>query len=409
MSENSVNYRYWLVKTSNMGQIADITSRFHDKQSQLMLNQGGTVSGWMHLEDPKCALVEEHKTSILYYRNGKAQWSGEIFNCEESTESLQLKITAMGWFEILNRRDVHTGFEWKEMAIKASGRTIFRYSAEKHERELEEIEEKYEQVLAEGFYVPIATESAQQLFYADTPMAEIANDLIIRANIDSPTLITVGSVAPTNSINLTIQQFQNVGEQITKLTAIESGFDFEIDPLTRKFNTYREEIKGGIAGKGVDRGTGVRFTYPGNCLNVNRKAEGTKTQNRTEAIGQYSIGKSESVSSKLENGLFEGTVSAPEVVNLNILIAYATVETLTLEKPFTVVTFNPRSVNKADSRSVPQFGEEYEIGDIVYAVVEKGPRLRIGLSSPQAVRIYGLTLECDENGVEKITSIQTVY
>lgn len=406
MASPSVKHKWWLAKTSNLGKILDLTSRMHNKNLQLMLNQGGTGTGYLHLEDSKSALIEEHKTSLLCYRNNEAIWSGEIFNCIENTESLQLQITAKGWFELLNKREIHTGYEWYEMAIKASGREIVRYPVVEHETELAKIEAQYNEVVAEGFYTPVATESAQQLFYANTPMAEIANDLIIRANIDVPTLITIGEVAPTNSINLTLQQFQNVGEEITKLTAIESGFDFNIDPLTRKFNTYRNEIKGGIAGLGVDRGPGVRFTHPGNC-DVTRTATGTKTQNRTEAVGEYSVGKSESIQSIQENGLFEGIVSAPEVINLNILNALATVETLTLEKPFTVITFTPRSVNKEGG--VPRPYEQYEIGDIVYAVVKRGPRLQIGLKTPQPVRVFGFTLAIEDSGVEKISNIQTTY
>ena len=412
MTEPNVIWKYRLVKTSNMKLISDLTTGFHDKNNQFMLNQGGTVEGWMHLEDDRTDYVEEHKTALLLYRNNRAIWSGEVSDCEDNADNEQnstLKITSLGWFERLNRRVVHTGYEWKEMAIKASGRTIARLPAEDHEKELENIETQYNEVLAEKFYVPVATESAQQLFYANTPMALIANDLLIRANIDYPTLITVGEVAPTNSINLTINQFQNVGKQITILTAIESGFDFEIDPLTRKFNTYRNEITAGIAGKGINRGQKVRFTFPGNCVKVNRKSQGTKTQNRTEAVGEYSIGKSESVQSIQENGLFEVVDSLPEVVNLNILNAYAAIETFTLEKPFKVITFAPRAVNNSESYSVPRPYEDYEIGDIVYCKIEKGPRFIIGVEGLQAVRIFGFTINISEVGTEHIENLQTIY
>lgn len=394
-----------------MSQITEITGA-HQKLFQLMLNHSGTFTNWMHLEDSNTQYIEEHKTCYVVYRNSVPIWSAPIYQCIENADNnlnATLNITAMGWFELLNKRIVHTGYEWKEMAIKASGRTIISRPIAEHEKESEEIETLYNDVISEGFYVPIATESAQQLFYANIPMAEIANDLIIRANIDVPTGITIGLVAPTNSINLTIQQFSNVGEQITKLTSIESGFDFDIDPLTKKFNTYRDIVRAGVTGKGVDRGSKIRFTYPGNCVLVSRSSDGTKTQNRTEAIGEYSIGKSESTQSINENGLFEDTVSAPEVVNLNILNAYAAVETIYLEQPFKIITFNPRAVTDLKSHAVPRPFEDYEIGDIVYAVVQKGPRFQIGLKNPQPVRVYGFNLELSDNNVENVTRIQTVY
>lgn len=420
-----VQWNWWLCKTSNLGQIAELNSA-HSKNLQLMLNQAGTGTFWMHLEDPKSYAVEEHTTSIIAYRNGKAKWSGEIFKTVEECDNQNkatINVTAMGWFEILNRRLVHTGLEWEEMATTASGRTIIRYppspsmTQEIKEKqrtiEIEGIQTQYKEVVAEAFYTPLATESSQQLFYNNKPMALIMNDLIIRANIDSPTLITIGEIAPTNSINLTVNQFQNVGEQITKITALESGPDFNIDPLTRKFNTYRNEFfegKEGLAGLGKNRGSGIRFTFPGNCLSVNKSTDGIKTQNRTEVTGPMGVAKAENVASREENGLFEAVDSLPEVYNTNILIAYATIETETLEKPFTIITFSPKAVAQSDipTPAVPRPFEDYEIGDIVYAVIKKG-RLQIGLKTPQAVRVFGFTTMIEDSGTEKISNLQTTY
>jgi|ERR1700722_1539601 len=411
MSSPNVKYDWWLCKTKGLEQITQLSSA-HDKQLQLALDQGGTGTFWLHIEDKKTAYIEEHKTSVLVYRNKKPLWSGEVFDCLENVDNANnftLQVTVLGWFELLNKRMIHTGYEWKEMAVKASGRTIIKYPSEEHEKELEEIQKQYEAVVAEGFYTPLATESAQQLFYSNTPSAEIINDLIIRANIDVPTGITIGEIAPTESLNKEFQQFNNVGESIMKLVNLESGCDFNIDPLTRKFNTYRNEIRGGIAGLGIDRGSGVRFTYPGNCVLANRSSKGTKTQNRTEAVGQYSIGKEESLQSIEENGLFEAQDSLPEETHVQILNAYAAVETLTLERPFKIITFNPRAVNNSQSHAVPRPFEDYEIGDIVYAVIKKGPRFVVGIPTPQAVRIFGFNINISDDGVEKITGIQTTY
>ena len=373
-----------------MALISDLTTRLHSKQLQIILNQPGTATCWMHLEDNKAHLVEEHKTALALFRNNSPIWSGPIFKCVEKSDNSQqndqLQITAMGWFQLLNKRIVHTGKEWEEMLVKSG-----------------------------AGYVPLAAESAQQLYYGKleepfgVPMAFIANDLLQRANLDVPTLITLGETAPTNSINLTVQQFQNVGEQITKLTAIESVFDFIVDQVTRQFSTYRNEISGGIVGLGVDRGPGVKFTYPGNCVAAERSSDGTRTQNRTEAIGQYGIGREESVSSIQENGLFEVAESLPEVKEQNILNAYAAVETFTLENPFKIITITPRAVNNSGSFSVPRPFEDYEVGDIVYTKIIKGKRFRVGVNYQQPIRIFGMTVNIDDNGVEKISNIQTTY
>lgn len=381
---SSVDYRFWLVRSSDLGQIADLTTNTHNKDLQLALNQGGTFNCNMNLLDDKCIYVEEHKTAFIIYRNQRDIWSGPVFDCVEESDasSDSLKITAMGWFELFNKRILHTGEEFEKMIAKSK-----------------------------STYVPLGEESSQELVYANKPMSFIAADLINRANIDVPTGVTLGEVPETNSINLRLQQFESIGQQLTKLTAIESGFDFEIDPLTKKFNMYYNEIRGGIVGKGIDRGSRVRFTYPGNCSKAVRTSRGTKTQNRTEVIGTYGVGKDEEITSIQENGLFENSVSLSDVVNENILIAYAVSETLTLAYPFKVITFQPKSLSEIDNKTptVPRPFEDYEIGDIGYTIIKKGKRFQVGLQNPQPVRLFSFNIGVDDNARETISNIQTTY
>jgi hypothetical protein len=411
MSEPNVRWSWWLCKSSNLAQIADLTSA-HSKHLQLFLNQPGSATFWLHLEDERTKYIEEHKTCIVCYRNGKAVWSGPIFKCVENadnTSNATLQVTVLGWFELLNRRIVHTGREWEEMAVRYSGKTP--------SSEEKALKEQYEIVLSEKLYTPASTESALQLYYGKTsepfgiPRNEIAVDLINRANIDVPTGITIGLNPEVSSLNYTVPQFHPVGELITQLTSIENSFDFNIDPITRKFNIYYNQIKANTTmyGLGQDRGQGVRFTYPGNCVLVNRAADGTKTQNRTEAQGQFGVGKAESLSSISENGLFEKSESLTDVVNIDILIAYANIQVATLEQPFKILTFNPRPVNNSESYGVPRPFEDYEIGDICYATVSKGPRFKVGYPNPQPVRIFGMSVDIGDDGVERVSQIQTVY
>lgn len=415
MSFPNVDWSWWLCRKSDLGQIADLTACAHNKKLELMLNRAGKVTCSLDLENENTKYIEELTTCLICYRNTKPIFGGPIYICNENTEGSKLEITAQGWYEYFNKRLIHTGLEWQEMAIEASERPILRYPSSERETELKEIESQYESVLAEKFYVPVATESAQQLYYGKltepygVPGAYIINDIINRANIDVPTGITLGTVAPTESVNQTLQQFANAGEQINKLISLESGPDFYIDPITRKFSTYRNEIRGGIAGLGVDRGSGIRFTYPGNCISVSRNSDGTKTQNRTEVTGLYGEAKYERTYSIEKNGLFEVADSLPEETIVGYLAAYAAIETNTLEEPFKIINFNPRSVNDGKSHSVPRPFEDYEIGDIVYCTIEKGPRFRVGLQSPQPVRIYGLTVSISDDGVETISNIQTTY
>jgi hypothetical protein len=410
----SVSWRFWLCRSFDLGQIAELTTNAHQKKLNLILNQAGICTFWMHLEDEKCQYIQEHTTCIVAYRNGKAIWSGPIYKATELANETTntLSVTAFGWFQNIIKRIVHTGLEWEEIVVIASGRSIIRYPEEK-EKEIAEIEAIYVEVVASGFYTPLATESALELFYSveKSQFSSIAADIITRANIDSPTLFTVGLVPEMNSLNFKIPRFHPVGELITQLASIESGFDWHIDPLTRKFNIYWNEIRGGIAGLGRDRGAGVRFTFPGNCTSAERTGDGTKTQNRTEAVGQYGVGKSEDVESVSEYGLFEASENLSDVVNIDILIAYAQAQDEYLKVPFKVISFIPKSINSEDLKTaqVPRPFEDYEIGDIVYTTIEKGNRFKVGIENPQPVRIYSMDVEIDDSGTEKISSIQTTY
>jgi hypothetical protein len=397
----SVDWRWWLVRTSDLGKIVELSSA-HSKNLKIMLNQAGSATFWLHLLDPLTEYVEEHTTSVICYRNTVPIWSGEVINVNEESSATSdvMNVTVMGWYYLFSKRSLHTGKEF--------------------------IEEMLPKAIAEGRvtgYTEIGTESATQLTYGEyprgsgiyqgVPMAVIAADLINRANIDVPTYITLGPIPETtNSINLPLQQFQNIGEQITKITNIESGFDWYIDPITRKFNMIRNTVRGNIVGLGVDRGSGVKFTYPGNCEKASRSKEGTKTINRVEAIGQnFNVGKSESLSSIIENGLFETDMSLSDVSQESILIAYATVEVATLEKPFTIISFIPKSVGPEDTviSGVPRPFEDYNLGDIVYCTIERGPKFIVGKPNPQPIRVYGIELEIDDNGREIVKSIQTTY
>lgn len=387
-----VDWRFWLVNASNLSQIADITSILKSKQLVLQLNSAGKLTGQMNLLQPITASIVEHQTAIIAYRNGTPVWSGPIFTTKESSNATSdiLTITAMGWFQILNQRIIHTGAEFQAMKGTQP-------------------------------YSGIGTESATQIVYAAQQMRAIAHDLLLRANIDVPTSMSVGLAPNTNAVNLTLQQFQPVGQQILRLANVESGFDFDVDPITRALNVYYQTVVAGVTGKGVDRGRGILFTYPGNCSDAERDKDGTHTANRYEAIGQnVGVGRADDLVSQQQNGLFEDQGSLSDVVDNNILIAYANAEIVVRAQPWTVITVTPRPASAAiDTPTAAQYGtkigavpqpfQDYGIGDIVYAVIRRGPRMQIGVQTPQALRVFGFTISIDDSGIERVSGLQTTY
>lgn len=411
----AVDWRWFLCRSSDMAQIAELNA--HSKNLQVQLNNQGKATCWIHLLDAATADVVVHQTALRCDRNGQTVWSGPIYRAQETSQAQQgqnegqdqLQITALGWYQILNQREVHTGAEFQAMLSGPNGAA---WQA------------------ANGSYTSLGIDTATQLTYSasqfpSTTDAEIIFDLLNRANIDSPTLITPGNVygSPIQR-NLTLQRFQNVGQQITQLSNVESGVDFVIDPLTRKMHLYGPGASPSPSisnGYGVDRGQSVLFTYPGNCTMAQRTQDGTKTANRIEAIGQYGVGRADDLTSQTANGLLEDQGSLSEVVDPNILAAYANAEVVVRKDPWTIITFNPRGVMYSDNTAtgVPRPFQDYNLGDIAYCVIDRGPRFQIGTIldstgkrigiNPQATRIYGWTLQIDDNGVEKVSSIQTTY
>lgn len=390
-----------------MEQIAELA--VYTRQLQPQLNSGGTVTGWTHLLDPKSALVQKHKTALRTDRNGKTVWSGPIFKTNETSQEAsgnneegqdQLQITAMGWLQNLNQRLIHTGAEFQSMLDGPNG---IAWQEEN------------------GAYVPIGEDEATTLAYSATENpattdAAIIFDLLDRANIDAPTGITRGNIygEPVQR-NLTLQRLQNLGQQITQLVNVEAGCDIYVDPVTRQMHLFGPGASStpDIAnGMGVDRGEGIRFTYPGNCIQATRSGDGTQTANRMYGIGQFGVGRADDVTSQSNlEGLFEAADSLSDVVDTNILIAYANVEVTVRAYPWTIITLTPRGLTADDdvNPGVPRPYDDYFLGDIVYERVDRGS-FQVGTDDAlQQCRLFGFTIGIDENGLEKVSQVQTTY
>jgi hypothetical protein len=385
----------------------------HDRQFNPQLNSQGKATGWTHLLDPDTECIVPHQTALKLVRNEQEIWSGPIWQANDSSSAAtgqqsgsdKCEITAFGWFNELggsgqNCRLVHTGTEFAAMLAGANG---VAWEAEN------------------GSYVPLGIDTAIQLAYdvieyPQTTDAAIIFDLLNRANIDSPTMITPGNIyGHPIGRNLTLQRFQNVGQEITQLVNVESGVDFVIDPVTRKMDLYGPGASSSFminTGYGQDRGQQTLFSYPGNCVQVSRSRDGTRTQNRVETVGQYGVGRADDLASQNVNRLHEFQQSLSEVVDPNILTAYAQSQVAVLKNPWQIISFTPRPITSEDQTGVPGVPrpfEDFVVGDIIYTRISRGS-IQIGTDgNPQPIRVYGFNLSIDDNGVERLTSLQTTY
>lgn len=409
----AVDHRWFLCEAQTMDQIDELD--VHSKQMQLQLNSWGTVSGWCDLLDPKSNNIIDHQTALRCDRDNEPIWSGPIWKTTKvaststgtSSGNAQLQFTAMGWLQTLQRRLIHTGAEFQAMMHDpTSGAVMPNYAA---------------WMATNGApYVQFGVDEATTLAYSATVLpgttdAAIIFDLLDRANIDAPTGMTRGAIfgSPVQR-NLTLQRLQKVGDQINQLVNVEAGVDIYVDPVTRQLNLYGPGASSSprIAnGLGNDNSGGSVFVFPGNMTTAQEDSDGTETANRIEAVGQYGVGRADDPSSQSVNGLLEDTDSLSDVVDINILIAYANIEVAVRSYPWTTITYTPRAVAPSDAglSGVPRPFDDFNIGDLVGSRVDYGAFQVGSNATPQSTRIFGFTVNIDDGGVEKLSSISTTY
>lgn len=205
--------------------------------------------------------------------------------------------------------------------------------------------------------------------------------------------VTVGDAETTQPRTKSYPKFSNVGQEISGLSEIEAGFDFEVNNETRELNIYQQ----------IGSAKDVHFGYNTGASNIKSLSvttDASRMVNEFVAIGasNYSIADEETKQDTY--GKFSETGTAPSVTEQLILGAYANEEVALRSDP--VVTYDIVPMPSGPS-NVPQPFDAYGIGDIIYFSAKKG---RINIDN-QAIRIFGMTVSIDDNGVETVSSVQT--
>lgn len=78
----------------------------------------------------------------------------------------------------------------------------------------------------------------ETLSFQNADIGEIAQSLVDRVNSWDTCPVTRGTTQTSWNRTVRFLPFQNVGEEIQRMSDIENGFDFEVDPTTRRLNVY---------------------------------------------------------------------------------------------------------------------------------------------------------------------------
>lgn len=318
-----------------------------NKQIQIQLNRPGSCTFTVPLLDALTAEIDPLTTCILAYRGDELKWSGPVWTMEESAPDDSVQVSAIGWLELLNHR-------------LTTARTI----------------------------------------YTNVNDLTILQTLLTDAKTRKGLPIGVGAASGASQLRTrTYERFSNVGQSMQELSDIENGADYEVDPVTRDLLVSRR----------IGTTTDVIFGYGWGPLNVQaltRQIDASTMANYVVALGslnQAAEAPPDTPNSAAQNtyGLFEDVASLSDVGSPETLLAYAGAEVLYRETPrhsFTIVPVPAIAAN------VPVPLADYQLGDIVFLTAKRG-RLDV---DAQPIRIFGMTIAIDENGIERVTGLQTV-
>lgn len=388
-SRLSVRWDWYLARTRDM-QIIEGLPNAKGRKLTLALNDRESANFTLSMFEPAAPKIKAISTCLLAYRNNKLTWSGPIWTVSKKIPDMSVQVGCLGWFEFLNHYLLKTGS------------------------------------LVPAGYGDSGVMTATSLQFAGIDQSIIAANMLQRGIVDAqqglgtipggaPVFVNLGSVPFTGfTRNITYQEFKNIGQAITELAQMESGFDFRVDPATRQFNIYFTPV--GPAGTTINGRGKVQpnalFAYKtgvANIQNLSENEDGSTVQNDVFAVGPYGVGIGYDYGSQNDYGIFSSQASLSDVTQAPVLNAFANAEAITNARPRKIWTFDQMPYLKGGSAMQPFI--DFDIGDFCNLISNYGiilPDPSTGLKT-QPIRIFGFTVNVSDEGVEQVTNFQTAY
>lgn len=231
-----------------------------------------------------------------------------------------------------------------------------------------------------------------------TPSDQIAFGLLDRVSAQDnlhPLWVRPGSVYGVLQIrNRFYVLGQNLGSALQELSDIEAGYNMNVDPVTRELNlspwnyfSVHEDIK---------------FGYnwgPNNLRTFSWQEDASQTRNALIVISQGAPVAAEDQDAIDEYGRFEEYVTLSGA-NQSILLPYANAEIAVKGRP--LVTYSVTPYPTGARPGAPRLFEDFQLGDQIFLTARKDA-FRV---ENQGVRVFGATVELDDNGNESISGLQ---
>jgi hypothetical protein len=342
------DWRVFIAQSSDLTIVADLTKEAKDKSLSLGLNQPGTFSCGISTKTIWYDYLVPVKYCVVLQRNDEIVWSGPIWTLDESFDGQNIEIGSVGWLEILFHRYHDTA----------------------------------------------------EVTYNLTNAGTIAFNILALANAQHDTWINAGTNSNTQTRTVTVEQWSNYGEQIKDLTESENGIDIEIDPETRDLNIY--------AASDFQIRNDVVFGYNTlnhNVSNFSRTIDADSMANQYYVQGKIVTAEAHDDPSIAEFGqLLQEVISVTEATDTNFLGAVANAELEVNKEPRTLFSFTPTIGHIAEVG--PVLFEHFNIRDQIQVSAERD---NVSPINSQAVRVFGATVDIDNNNNERLSRVDITY
>jgi hypothetical protein len=345
-----------LVDADTMSNLADLRPA-SNRSFKPIFNGPGSFSFDLPIDCAAAYKVKKRKTGVMITRNGRKIWSGALTDIVRSAKAANVSVTATGWEEELEGRFVRKA---EEAALTFATATVGG-------------------LVGKGLI--------------DVANAQQDSSLVTR-----PMRVSFGLASDTQTRVRSYKQGDNYGAQFKELVEIENGFDYSVDPATKRINTR--------APTAYTTRVGVQFAFgmTPNNLDDAVQTDSGDVKNRISVVASNgAVYVADDATAIAEAGvMLEEWTSLSDVVDSTgaIPAAYANAELV--YKRYGVVTYQLTPIQFGD---FPRPYDDFEWGDVGYLSVDKDSfQLR-----KQAIRLFSAKIDWDDKGNEIISDLTVAF
>lgn len=388
-------WKYILVNSNDLSHISEL-SQARDKKLEVSLGKPGSATFTYPMNADYAELIQPFKTGIKAMRWNRTaslaaskgvwdcMWSGYVLPISETCADNRMNVSCVGWLQRLAKRMVR---RQKIYTAQDDGAIIQDLLAEVNLTNTPE---------TVPYPVPIPAGSNPNtptwLSWGGTQPNEGVGGATAYKSLADP------SMGPALR-NKTIEKYSLVLPVIEEFQQIENGGDIVVDPLTRavtwhrRYRRVRDDVVFGFQWgpenlRGFDRN--IETDSQINYIIVNGAPGSTPAYAHDQA-------------QQSQIGLLEENVVLSDVKDNNVLLAYAGAEQIVRANGHITYGITPFPLPYDRPGNVPEPFLDFRVGDQVRLTAVHPPRVNV---RGQAIRIFGMTVDINNEGVATLGALQ---